>query len=227
MKTRLFMLPTGILALALGCSGTGDESASSDSALDMMSPAAGGAPTNTGQDAVTDAPNDSPAQPPQPPVDDSPPPEDPPLDAEDPMPPPEPSASADPEKPPPDPEMLPPEEPLIEGPGFDQVYAEVFSMHSCDSGYCHGAGSGGMDSANADELFTALVGMDAAQAVCGLTQRVVPGDPESSILWMRVRPLELDDDPPCAKKMPGSSQSGLPAEQAQMVYDWILAGAKR
>jgi hypothetical protein len=70
-----------------------------------------------------------------------------------------------------------------------------------------------------------LVGVAATDAVCGLTQRVVAGEPEQSIMWMRARPAALDGGMPCAEKMPSGSDNGLSEADAQILYDWILAGA--
>ncbi|MFY0536879.1 hypothetical protein [Nannocystis pusilla] len=69
-----------------------------------------------------------------------------------------------------------------------------------------------------------LVEVAAAEAACGLSVRVVPGAPEESALWRRVRPAVLDDGDMCAAKMPLGSM-GLAEAEAQLVYDWIAAGA--
>jgi hypothetical protein len=60
--------------------------------------------------------------------------------------------------------------------------------------------------------------------VCGLTKRVVPGEPDQSIMWMRARPLAMDMGNPCADKMPQGTD-GLGDADAQVVYDWIAGGA--
>ena len=67
-----------------------------------------------------------------------------------------------------------------------------------------------------------LVDVKAMTPGCGLTQRVVPGNPEESILWHRIKP-KTPGETPCLPKMPGPD--GLSEEHAQMVYDWILDGA--
>lgn len=113
-------------------------------------------------------------------------------------------------------------------PSFQRLYDEVFAPEGCTAGYCHGASAGGLDGLDADTLYAALVDVEAQAAACGLTRRVVPGDPESSILWYRVRPSSLDDGAPCAAKMPaGMGDTGLSEEAALLVYDWIAGGALR
>ena len=76
-----------------------------------------------------------------------------------------------------------------------------------------------------DTVHDNMVNKVATTPACGLTMLVVPGKPEESILWHRVKPLE-DGETPCAPKMPAGSD-GLSAEQAQLVYDWILSGAPK
>jgi hypothetical protein len=112
------------------------------------------------------------------------------------------------------------------GPSFERVYAEILVPEGCTGNYCHGGSAGEMTLGEVQAAFDVLVGQDAEKPVCGLTQRVVPGDPESSILWARVRPTEPDGAEPCAVKMP-SNRAPLSAAQAQLVYDWILGGAQR
>lgn len=107
---------------------------------------------------------------------------------------------------------------------FAQVYAEVFEANSCSNGYCHGAGAGGFTISDETGAHFALVNQSAMAPSCGLTQLVVPGDPESSLLWRRLRPIALDEGDVCAPKMPQGSE-GVDAEASQLVYDWIAGGA--
>jgi len=103
------------------------------------------------------------------------------------------------------------------------IFETIFQNKGCTAGYCHGGGAGEVLMNDVDSAYDALVGQDAAEPVCGLTLRVVPGDPESSILWHRVKPL-VDGEEPCAAKMP-KNEPGLPEADAQLVYDWIADGA--
>ena len=100
----------------------------------------------------------------------------------------------------------------------------MFVGLSCGNGYCHGGGAGGFSITDETGTHFALVDQSAISAVCGLTKLVVPGDPESSILWRRLRPIAQDGDDICAPKMPQGSQ-GLDDAEWQLVYDWIAGGA--
>jgi hypothetical protein len=103
---------------------------------------------------------------------------------------------------------------------------ELFVAQGCTAGYCHGANAAGLMMTDAATSYANIVDVPATMGVCDLTQRVVPGDPEQSILWMRVRPAALDGGMPCAVKMPNDgTDNGLSEADAQIVYDWIANGA--
>jgi hypothetical protein len=110
-----------------------------------------------------------------------------------------------------------------DGDEFAAVY-DILMMQGCTAGYCHGGGQGGLLMTDAATSYANLVGVDATMPVCGLTTRVVPGDPDSSIMWMKARPIAMDMGMPCAEKMPQGSM-GLSDADAQVVYDWIAGGA--
>jgi hypothetical protein len=108
---------------------------------------------------------------------------------------------------------------------FAEVY-QVFVADGCTAGYCHGADANGLTMTDEVTTYINLVGVDATTAECGLTKRIVAGEPDQSILWMRVRPAVLDGGMPCAIKMPNDgSDNGMPEADAQIVYDWIAGGA--
>ena len=108
---------------------------------------------------------------------------------------------------------------------FGEIFSVVFGgTYSCGNGYCHGGGTGGFQVSDATLTHFNLVNQSAVSPVCGLTQLVVPGDPESSILWRSVRPVDLDGGDTCAPKMPQGSD-GMAEADAQLVYDWIADGA--
>ncbi|MCA9683377.1 MAG: hypothetical protein KC457_14355 [Myxococcales bacterium] len=106
---------------------------------------------------------------------------------------------------------------------FSPVY-QLLVEQGCTAGYCHGAGQGGLFMTSEAEAYMNLVDVDATTPVCDLQKRVVPGMPDESIMWMRVRPAALDMDPPCAPKMPQGSM-GLGDAEAQIINDWITGGA--
>lgn len=109
-------------------------------------------------------------------------------------------------------------------PSFTEVYETVLLGQGCTAGYCHGGMAGGLELTDEATSYASLVEVAATTAVCGLTDRVVPGAPEQSILWMRVRPAAEDMGMACAPKMPQGSM-GLPDAEAKLVGDWIAGGA--
>lgn len=109
-------------------------------------------------------------------------------------------------------------------PSFTEVYETVLVGQGCTAGYCHGGMAGGLELTDEATSYANLVEVAATMAVCELTERVVPGAPEQSILWMRVRPAAEDMGMACAPKMPQGSM-GLPDAEAKLVNDWIAGGA--
>lgn len=75
-----------------------------------------------------------------------------------------------------------------------------------------------------DDAYAALVGV--ASTRCEGLVRVVPGDPEASLLWLKVAAGE----PVCGFKMPPDcfdDTCGLAEGEAEIVHGWIAAGAPR
>jgi hypothetical protein len=109
-------------------------------------------------------------------------------------------------------------------PSFAEVYESVFMQRGCLSNYCHGAMATELVMSDAAVAYANLVESAATEASCGVSVRVVPGAPEESVLWRRVRPAALDAGDMCAAKMPLGTM-GLEEAEAQLVHDWIAAGA--
>ena len=107
---------------------------------------------------------------------------------------------------------------------FSEIYHDVFVPAGCTSGYCHGTFQSPLDLMDETSAWWSLVDQPASSSGCGTTMRVVPGDPEASELWHRVRPLALDPDGACQQKMPLGSE-GLGASDAELVKQWIAQGA--
>ncbi len=108
---------------------------------------------------------------------------------------------------------------------FQRVWDEVLVPKGCTSGYCHGAPGGGLDLSSEDMAYWSLTGPPAGTPACGAFLRVVPGHPDHSVLWLRVRPMALEPSgEACLPKMPHGSQ-GLDGATAALVEDWILQGA--
>jgi len=109
---------------------------------------------------------------------------------------------------------------------LSEIFETIFQNQGCTAGYCHGGGANELLLSDVANTHANLVGQTATTAGCGLTERVVPGNPEESILWHRVKPLAEGEtaDTACISKMPAGSD-GLSEEHAQLVYDWIKGGA--
>ena len=112
-------------------------------------------------------------------------------------------------------------------PTFSELYTALLGP-SCASAFCHGTPVGGMlVMANRDVAYQGLVDQPAAGvslveggidcATTGLI-RVVPGQPEMSLLY-----LKLMSPPPCGDQMPVAQL--LTADQIEQIRLWIAAGA--
>ena len=106
---------------------------------------------------------------------------------------------------------------------FSEIYETVFESNGCAGGYCHSDPFGALNFLDEDEAYWSLVDMQVYQPMCGIDTYVVPGDPEASLLWHKVRPY-VDDAPWCGDKMPLGTM-GLPAADAALVEAWIAQGA--
>jgi hypothetical protein len=121
---------------------------------------------------------------------------------------------------------------------FTQVYAQIIRP-TCSSDFCHYNGVGvrysALDMNSQVYAYWNLVGQPCAGPSCyEMGTRVVPGHPESSIMYLKVS----ETMPPCGSQMPAdpvtltaqgtSVFSGTPlaADQQQLIHDWILAGAQ-
>jgi hypothetical protein len=109
-------------------------------------------------------------------------------------------------------------------PTFTQVYTTVI-MARCLT--CHipggiGVTSGMLDMSTKAAAYTNLVNVAAAGTSCsGMGTRIVPGMPDSSILYLKV---SLDDPTPCGGKMPLGGPA-LTEDQANLIEEWIDNGA--
>ena len=107
---------------------------------------------------------------------------------------------------------------------FTELWALVLEPRGCTSPYCHGSFASPLPMPDIDTAYANLVGAQAAQPGCDLTIRVVPGDPDSSMMWHRVAPADLGAAW-CGPKMPYGSD-GLDLPDALLVKEWILQGAE-
>ena len=112
----------------------------------------------------------------------------------------------------------------------DGTWAALYAAHiepaGCANGYCHGGSAGGLSFTDAASAYDALVGQSVTEPHCGSITRIVPGDADSSMLYIRVRAAELDPEGCEPPKMPQGSE-GLTDEAAAAIAAWIDAGAQR
>jgi hypothetical protein len=100
-------------------------------------------------------------------------------------------------------------------PNTEAVF-QIFDQAGCRSSFCHGTASGGLYFATAGELHDATVAVPAQGDACrnvGIS-RVEPGDPERSLLWLKLRP-----GPPCGSVM--SPTRSLSDQEIDAVANWV------
>ena len=106
---------------------------------------------------------------------------------------------------------------------FSTLSDTIFTPVGCAAAFCHGgdAPAGALQLGSRDRAYDALVGVPAAGAACadrGLL-RVAPGDPDSSLLL-----LKLTTEPPCGVAMP-APDALLSDSQVAAIRRWIEVGA--
>ena len=107
---------------------------------------------------------------------------------------------------------------------FSQVFNEILVPKGCTGGYCHAGHAGGLLMDNLETAYENLVNKETStETPCEATMRVVPGDPDASMFWVRVRP-EADDCLTPEQKMPPFGD-GLTDDELKLIHDWILTGA--
>jgi hypothetical protein len=107
---------------------------------------------------------------------------------------------------------------------FTQVYAIItmrcMPCHTTAAGI--GVTNGHLDMTSKMAAFTNLVNTPAAGVACaGKGTRVMPGMPDSSIMYLKI---SLDDPAPCGAKMP-LGLPPLPQSEADTIESWIMGGA--
>jgi hypothetical protein len=109
------------------------------------------------------------------------------------------------------------------GPRLADIFDAVFETSGCTAGYCHGGAVDGLVMRSVETVHQNTIDVTSIRPACGKTKIIVPGQPEESLLWLRVRPKSMDTED-CIEKMPRGTD-GLDPETAQLVYDWIAGGA--
>jgi hypothetical protein len=109
---------------------------------------------------------------------------------------------------------------------FTQIYAMIFPMATnarCDA--CHSLPANDVSNGNLEmgktqqSAYMALFGQNSKSSRCMSKSLVVPGQPEMSLLYLKLSPT-----PPCGSRMP---LGGTPFSdtQLEMIRCWIAAGA--
>jgi hypothetical protein len=115
-------------------------------------------------------------------------------------------------------------QPLPAAPSFKQVYKQVIEARGCTTNFCHGSPGAPLAMHTEQAAWDDLVGAPSTEDWC-IAMRVVPGKPEESMLWQKVRPVALDGEGPwCGPKMPLGTQ-GLSEADAELIRLWITSGA--
>jgi hypothetical protein len=126
---------------------------------------------------------------------------------------------------------------------FTKVYTEVIEP-KCSNDFCHYRGVdirfGALDLSSQVRAYWSLFNMPSMGSSCSTGMRVVPGNPDASVLYLKL----LDDDQVpaglsrCGPQMPADkngyttngygvetfSGPSIPANQ-QLIHDWIQEGA--
>jgi hypothetical protein len=114
------------------------------------------------------------------------------------------------------------------------------SNPKCSNDFCHFNGvsirCSALDLSSKVRAYWSLVGQPGLGPACSQNGlRVAPGHPDESILYQKLLP-----SPPCGIQMPADTATfstnvtselmfsgpGLPADQQQLIYDWIQEGAQ-
>ncbi|HEY4612075.1 MAG TPA: hypothetical protein VII11_03755 [Bacteroidota bacterium] len=103
---------------------------------------------------------------------------------------------------------------------FSQHIQPIFNGNGCTS--CHG-GSGGLF-LTAGQSYANLVNVNA-QASCTTLKRVLPGNPDQSVLYIRTSSDSPNTQCGTNSRMPQGSPR-LPQATIDLIKDWINQGAK-
>jgi len=106
---------------------------------------------------------------------------------------------------------------------FSYVYDEVFKKFGCTASLCHGAKAKEMAFlADKAKAYGLLVNKASQVKDCKFLPIVLPGKPENSVLYTKIKPWMKA----CGEKMPVGTD-GVTDAAAKIVYDWIKKGAPK
>jgi hypothetical protein len=118
-------------------------------------------------------------------------------------------------------------DPPSDKPTFSRVNEEILKPNctfACHSGGVNAAG--GLDLSK-DPRGQLVDTPPTAFACSGVTmKRIAPGDPDASLVWVKIMAKEHGTDPICGDVMPpGDDTPPLTADETTLLHDWIAAGA--
>src|SRR3954468_24296166 len=109
---------------------------------------------------------------------------------------------------------------------FTEIYDKILATQTesrCN--FCHSMPasqvSNGMFHTGKDqaETYASIIDRMSTSQACSGRSVIVPGDPEQSLLF-----LKIAGQPPCGNRMPLGGKA-LSSEQIQLIRSWIAAGA--
>lgn len=109
---------------------------------------------------------------------------------------------------------------------WEGIQKTIFERHGCTDQICHGSGASGELDLRSDVAYQNLIDVLSSNSA---DDRVEPGEPDRSLLWLK---LALKTDPlqiPPGKQVPGSPMpqlgDALSADELELVRLWIYNGA--
>jgi len=111
------------------------------------------------------------------------------------------------------------------GPTFASIEANILRPRCALP--CHGdiEPPAGLDMET--DAYAALVGVPAAGRMCEASglDRIEPGDPAASLVYLKITAKRDDVDPVCGEGMPQGARPPLGDEEIGVIEQWILDGA--
>lgn len=105
-------------------------------------------------------------------------------------------------------------------PTLAAIQAEIFAP-TCAAAFCHYDDQLGFNAVSLERSYDTLVNVTSDTELCGPTglERVVPGDPSQSLLYLKLT------DPPCGDQMPRLFNQNLDPRAIEQIRTWIENGA--
>jgi hypothetical protein len=107
-------------------------------------------------------------------------------------------------------------------PTFSAIFSEIFST-TCAAVFCHNSDELHFNAVTPEIAYATTVSVVTTSELCGFTglQRIAPGEPEQSLLYLKLT------DAPCGRKMPLTFSQQLDPREIEQIRVWIERGAPR